>query len=51
MKFYALLGDKCVIESPIFASYFVPIMNDCTEFIFVLVIYIVIFAKNQQKKI
>ena len=26
-------------------------MNDCTEFIFVPVIYIVKFAKNQQKKI
>ena len=26
-------------------------MNDYTEFIFVLVIYIVIFDKNQQKKI
>ena len=26
-------------------------MNDYTEFIFLLVIYIVIFAKNQQKKI
>ena len=26
-------------------------MNDYTEFIFLLVIYIVIFAKNQQKEI
>ena len=26
-------------------------MNDYTEFIFLLAIYIVIFAKNQQKKI
>ena len=39
MKFSALLGDKCVIESHIFASYLVPIMNDYTEFIFLLVIY------------
>ena len=37
MKFSALLGDKFVIESHIFSSYFVPIMNDYTEFIFVLV--------------
>ena len=37
MKFSALLGDKFVIESHIFASYFVPIMNDYTEFINLLV--------------
>ena len=34
---YNLLGDKFVIESHIFSSHFVPIMNDYTEFIFVLV--------------
>jgi len=33
VKFSALFGDKFVIESYIFASYFVPIMNDYTEFI------------------
>ena len=37
MKFSALLGDKFVIESYIFASHFVQIMNDYTEFIDLLV--------------
>ena len=37
MEFSSLLGDEFVIESHIFASYFVPIMNDYTEFINLLV--------------